>query len=390
MVKCPSCGAELPDGSSFCEECGADIPQVKVCPSCGNEVSLTAKFCRFCKFNFTTATPATAAEPVLDAEVGKKVFVSYSRSDSAVVVPLVEQMQNQLGVKFWMDVNGIESGDQFDDVIMKAIDNCAVVLFMHSQNSLASDWTKREIMYADGERKKIVPILIDSDLPMGWFKFNFGTRDFIDLKNEGHCTKLMNNLKEWLGLAPRSTGSFQSVSSISASSVVSPSVQNSEIQPKNSVVTEEFLTQKIIDSTKYAIQELGLGSPSELYVKQFSGAAPMKKILNAMPKFRGAVESSQVVVYFDDTLFGSGTDCFIVTPYGIFVKAYLEDAKVYYFKDSPKVTFEGKKIFINGVKVDMTLSNLEKPVLYAYFYALVEAFTKDPEIMQFLKNAKYV
>ena len=130
----------------------------------------------------------------------KKVFISYSRADSAVVFPLVERLQKAVGDVFWMDLNGIESGDQFVEIIIKAIDNVDVILFMHSTNSLSSEWVKKEILYAQGKKKKIIPILVDGKPLDGWFLFQFGGNDFINPANESHCNKLVRDLKSWFDI----------------------------------------------------------------------------------------------------------------------------------------------------------------------------------------------
>lgn len=130
----------------------------------------------------------------------KKVFISYSRADSAVVFPFVEKLQKEVGDVFWMDLNGIESGDQFVDIIIDAIDNAEIVLFMHSKNFLKSEWVKKEIQYAQGKKKKIIPILADGKPLDGWFLFQFGGNDFINPANEMHCNKLARDLRTWLGI----------------------------------------------------------------------------------------------------------------------------------------------------------------------------------------------
>jgi len=130
--------------------------------------------------------------------VEKKVFISYSRADSAVVFPLVERLQKAVGDVFWKDLDGIESGDQFVDVIIDAINKTDIVLFMHSAKSLESEWVRKEIQYAQGKKKKIVPVLVDGMQLDGWFLFQFGGNDFIDPTNETHCKKLIENLKLWL------------------------------------------------------------------------------------------------------------------------------------------------------------------------------------------------
>lgn len=126
------------------------------------------------------------------------IFISYSRHDKEVVFPFVEQINKALNVECWIDLEGIESGEQFENVIIKAIDECKVVLFMLSDSSLKSDWTKREVYYAEGEGKRIVPVLVKGDKLRGWFKFHFGNIDFIDIRSEEHREKLIRNLKTWL------------------------------------------------------------------------------------------------------------------------------------------------------------------------------------------------
>ncbi len=132
--------------------------------------------------------------------MGHEIFISYSREDKATVLPYVKQISEAVGKKCWIDLNGIESGVEFEEVIIKAIDECQVVLFMLSDSSLLSKWTKREVIYAEDEGKRIVPVLVDGDRLRGWFKFHFGNTDFIDLRSEEQKEKLVNNLKTWLGV----------------------------------------------------------------------------------------------------------------------------------------------------------------------------------------------
>lgn len=130
----------------------------------------------------------------------RDIFISYSRRDKEVVLPFVDEIDEVVGQNCWIDLNGIESGVEFEEVIMKAIDSCKVVLFMLSDSSLGSDWTKREVYYAESEGKRIVPVLIDGEGLRGWFKFHFGNIDFIDIRSAEQKEKLLRNLSAWLGV----------------------------------------------------------------------------------------------------------------------------------------------------------------------------------------------
>ena len=129
------------------------------------------------------------------------VFISYSRKDLSLIEPLVKDIEKRANVKCWIDWNGIRSGSQFEDVIVKAIDSVKVVLFFLSENSMNSKYAKMEVNYADNTRKKVVPIVLDGGSLRGWFLFKFGAVDFIDVNQERQYNKLINDLIDWCGTA---------------------------------------------------------------------------------------------------------------------------------------------------------------------------------------------
>lgn len=124
-------------------------------------------------------------------------FISYSRKDLKVATAIKKEIESICKYECWMDLEGIESGDQFEDVIISAIDNSKIVIFLMSSNSMASVYSKKEVRYADSIKKKIVPVSIDNSKPSGWFLFNFGGTDVIDYNNVEQKKKLFTNLAEW-------------------------------------------------------------------------------------------------------------------------------------------------------------------------------------------------
>ena len=65
------------------------------------------------------------------------IFVSYSRKDFDEVNSFIELLRKHLpDLTFWFDISGIESGDEFDDKIISAIDNASYVLFAISDHSI--------------------------------------------------------------------------------------------------------------------------------------------------------------------------------------------------------------------------------------------------------------
>lgn len=127
------------------------------------------------------------------------IFVSYSRTDMDVVNRLVGDIHEKTNARCWVDWNGIESGDQFVDVIINAIDKVDTVLFVLSDNSMASEFARREIDYARNTGKKIVPVVVDGGKLRGWFLFFFGSVDYIDIKVPMQYDKLLRNIGDWYG-----------------------------------------------------------------------------------------------------------------------------------------------------------------------------------------------
>ena len=54
--------------------------------------------------------------------MAKDVFISYSRRDLQQVIDIRDEMKELSRVDSWIDLKGIESGEQFVNVIIKAIE----------------------------------------------------------------------------------------------------------------------------------------------------------------------------------------------------------------------------------------------------------------------------
>ena len=62
-------------------------------------------------------------------------------------------------------------GQLWTERIEQAIENCIVVVFLKSKQSIASPWVKRELMLADEKGRRIIPAVIDGDPDFGALKF---------------------------------------------------------------------------------------------------------------------------------------------------------------------------------------------------------------------------
>lgn len=128
-----------------------------------------------------------------------KIFISYSRHDKEKVFKIKDEIEGLIGTETcWIDLTGIESDKQFIDVIIDAIDQADIFLFMYSKFSDGSEWTRKEVEYAKSENKKIVFVKIDKVPLSKYYRFQFGGHDTIDIFDRDQKRKLMFNLQNWV------------------------------------------------------------------------------------------------------------------------------------------------------------------------------------------------
>jgi len=133
-----------------------------------------------------------------------RIFISYKRKNKDQVFPIVDYIERELGVKCWVDLDGIESSAQFASVICKAIDSADVILFMHSSVHLnidfETDWTIKELNYAQAKKKRVVLVKLDSSPLDNIFLMDYGTKNNIDSRDSVQLQKLISDLRNWLAL----------------------------------------------------------------------------------------------------------------------------------------------------------------------------------------------
>ena len=145
-----------------------------------------------------------------------RIFISYKREDKDVVFKIKNDIEKHVGEKCWIDLDGIESDAQFVNVIINAIDEAEIFLFMYSKKhaeitDFENDWTIREINYAQTEGKRIIFLNIDRTPLSKWFKMMFGLKQQVDVHSNVAMNKLYADLTKWL--EKRSEGSEISLKS---------------------------------------------------------------------------------------------------------------------------------------------------------------------------------
>lgn len=131
--------------------------------------------------------------------MSERIFISYKRDNKDVVFKIKEDIEKNVGVKCWIDLDDIDCDAQFDDVIFKAIAKADVFLFMYSQKhgeitNWKDDWTIRELQYAEFKNKRIVFFNIDKSPLFDWVvALGYKNQQQVDA-----VSKLCENMKKWL------------------------------------------------------------------------------------------------------------------------------------------------------------------------------------------------
>lgn len=168
-----------------------------------------------------------SAKPILLQEIGKEIenkvldnssfvpkntdknlsqiFISYKRDDLDMVWSIKDIIEKHTGENCWIDLDGIESDAQFANVIIKAINQAKVFLFMYSSKhteieEYENDWTIREINFAQKKKKRIVFVNIDGSKLTDWFELIFGTKQQINAKSSKAMKKLCSDIQKWLSV----------------------------------------------------------------------------------------------------------------------------------------------------------------------------------------------
>ena len=131
------------------------------------------------------------------------IFISYKRLDKDKVFPIKDFIERNTGYNCWIDLDGIESDAQFADIIIKAINNAKVFLFMYSKThtkieNFEEDWTVREIRFAQKKEKRIVFVNLDNAPLTDRFDFMFSTKQQVAASSDVAMKKLCADIKQWL------------------------------------------------------------------------------------------------------------------------------------------------------------------------------------------------
>ena len=121
------------------------------------------------------------------------VFISYSRNDNQKVKRFRDELL-KAGFSVWMDVDGVESGDEFKEKIANAIANSSVFLFFSSKYSNASPWVTKEVGVASNLQKRIIPVKLDKSQYSMKLMMDLINLDYIDCSDPSRLRERLYDL----------------------------------------------------------------------------------------------------------------------------------------------------------------------------------------------------
>lgn len=93
----------------------------------------------------------------------KEAFLSHSSQDREITERVAATLRNH-GIPVWYSATNIRGAQQWQDEIGKALKRCDFFIVLLSNQSIASEWVKRELAYAlnHGQyTENILPVLLE-------------------------------------------------------------------------------------------------------------------------------------------------------------------------------------------------------------------------------------
>src|SRR3954468_14708881 len=108
------------------------------------------------------------------------VFVCYSSKDQAVADDVVAFLEAR-GVKCWISSRDVPPGQNYQEVIVGALELAKGIVFLFSEASRDSGEIKKELSLAGGLNVPVFPLRLSAIVPSGALRYELATRQWIDM-----------------------------------------------------------------------------------------------------------------------------------------------------------------------------------------------------------------
>lgn len=146
---------------------------------------------------------------------------------------------------------------------------------------------------------------------------------------------------------------------------------------KASVARVSEASDGMSDTQREVLADILVECASDIYSDNVYVAPniPPSKLYAAINSYGKDIQSEQVLVLIDDTVFGSAKDGLVITDSVIAMKFMMESPKVFHWKFLESVAIAKKKLFFNGREVGQLTQLGEKEI--GGLFRIVDGFLKD-------------
>jgi len=91
-----------------------------------------------------------------------QVYMSYAQQDRELAWNLAKALKNA-GLHVWIDIDNIYPGDNWAEVIGKALKESQAMVVLLTPSALQSEWVRKDIAYAIGNLAyewRVIPVLV--------------------------------------------------------------------------------------------------------------------------------------------------------------------------------------------------------------------------------------
>lgn len=106
------------------------------------------------------------------------IFICYSRHDSDIA-RYCNNILLEMGVSTFFDVDSLIAGSNFLETIQQRIVNCKMVLFIVTEGVMKSEWSFKEVQFAQRLGKTIIPIVVEGTKLDARYELEFGQINYI-------------------------------------------------------------------------------------------------------------------------------------------------------------------------------------------------------------------
>jgi hypothetical protein len=107
------------------------------------------------------------------------IFICFSSKDEAFARGVVEFLETH-GLNCWISTRDVPPGQNYQEAIVRALEEARGIVFLFSENSNASGEIKKELSLAGGLNVPVFPLRMSPIAPSGALRYELATRQWID------------------------------------------------------------------------------------------------------------------------------------------------------------------------------------------------------------------